>query len=339
MVGKLKFLLLPLSWILFLVLKMRHFLYDKGYQTSKEYDLPLICVGNLALGGTGKTPMSEYLIALLKPLYPLALLSRGYKRHSKGFILADDNATPTLIGDEPYQLFYKNKDIVVAVSEERTLGVERLLEHFKRKLVVILDDAMQHRKIKAGYYLLLSDYQHLFCDDFLLPVGHLRDLKERAHSAQSIIITKSPSDLTLKKASEIKKRLSLYTPNVYFTQILYSPVVKNLSDEMRLEDFLQKKFTLVTGIANPTPLIKYLKEKKQDFKHLQFPDHHSFSQAEIKALSQEPLILTTEKDFVRLKKELSNLYYLPITTQFIFEEDQKAFEREIFNFCDGFFKD
>lgn len=338
MVKKLKFLLLPLSWILFLVLKIRHFLYDKGYQTSKEYELPLICVGNLALGGTGKTPMSEYLIALLKPLYPLALLSRGYKRHSKGFILADDNATPTLIGDEPYQLFYKNRDIAIAVSEKRTLGVERLLEHFKRKLVIILDDAMQHRKIKAGYYILLSDYQNLFYNDFLLPVGHLRDLKQRAYSAQSIIITKSPSDLTQQKASEIRKKLYSYTKNIYFTQILYSSIVKNLSSEILLEDFLQNEFTLVTGIANPTHLLKYLKEKKKDFKHLQFPDHHSFSKAEIKALSQEPLILTTEKDFVRLKNELNNIYYLPINTQFIFEEDQKAFETEILNFCDSFFK-
>ena len=310
-----RFLLLPFAILYGLGVRLRHFLYDRGWLSSKRYHFPIVCVGNLAVGGTGKTPMVEYLVRLLGQ-EQVAILSRGYRRKTRGFILADDSATAMTLGDEPYQYHRKFPRATVAVCESRQEGIERLLEnpHFK---YIILDDAFQHRKVQAGTNLLLTSYDKLYTQDFLLPVGSLRDIRSRAHKAQIIIVTKCP-ELTQTEQEKIIQQLKpLPSQKVYFTSIAYSDRVYSHEDSQALKDFIATPFTLVTGIANPTPLVDFLEKQGASFEHLAYSDHHHFSNRELELLRQKGRILTTEKDYVRLEGALSTLYYLPIETQFL----------------------
>jgi len=310
-----RFLLLPFAILYGLGVRLRHFLYDRGWLSSKRYPFPILCVGNLAVGGTGKTPMVEYLVRLLGQ-EQVAVLSRGYRRKTKGFVLADDSATAMTLGDEPYQYHRKFPQATVAVCESRQEGIERLLEnpHFK---YIILDDAFQHRKVQAGTNLLLTSYGKLYTQDFLLPVGSLRDIRSRARKAQIIIVTKCP-ELTQAEQEKIIQQLKpLPSQKVYFTSIAYSDRVYSHEDSQALKDFIATPFTLVTGIANPTPLVDFLEKQGASFEHLAYSDHHHFSNRELEFLRQKRRILTTEKDYVRLKGALSTLYYLPIETQFL----------------------
>ena len=310
-----RFLLLPFAILYGLGVRLRHFLYDKGWLSSKHYPFPILCVGNLAVGGTGKTPMVEYLVRLLGQ-ERVAILSRGYRRKTKGFVLADDSATAMTLGDEPYQYHRKFPRATVTVCESRQEGIERLLEnpHFK---YIILDDAFQHRKVQAGTNLLLTSYDKLYTQDFLLPVGSLRDIRSRARKAQIIIVTKCP-ELTQAEQEKIIQQLKpLPSQKVYFTTIAYSDRVYSHEDSQALKDFIATPFTLVTGIANPTPLVDFLEKQGASFEHLAYSDHHHFSNRELELLRQKGRILTTEKDYVRLEGALSTLYYLPIETQFL----------------------
>ena len=310
-----RFLLLPFAILYGLGVRLRHFLYDRGWLSSKRYPFPILCVGNLAVGGTGKTPMVEYLVRLLGQ-EQVAILSRGYRRKTRGFILADDSATAMTLGDEPYQYHRKFPRATVAVCESRQEGIERLLEnpHFK---YIILDDAFQHRKVQAGTNLLLTSYDKLYTQDFLLPVGSLRDIRSRARKAQIIIVTKCP-ELTQAEQEKIIQQLKpLPSQKVYFTSIAYSDRVYSHEDSQALKDFIATPFTLVTGIANPTPLVDFLEKQGASFEHLAYSDHHHFSNRELEFLRQKGRILTTEKDYVRLEGALSTLYYLPIETQFL----------------------
>jgi len=310
-----RFLLLPFAILYGLGVRLRHFLYDRGWLSSKRYPFPILCVGNLAVGGTGKTPMVEYLVRLLGQ-EQVAILSRGYRRKTRGFILADDSATAMTLGDEPYQYHRKFPRATVAVCESRQEGIERLLEnpHFK---YIILDDAFQHRKVQAGTNLLLTSYDKLYTQDFLLPVGSLRDIRSRARKAQIIIVTKCP-ELTQAEQEKIIQQLKpLPSQKVYFTSIAYSDRVYSHEDSQALKDFIATPFTLVTGIANPTPLVDFLEKQGASFEHLAYSDHHHFSNRELEFLRQKERILTTEKDYVRLEGALSTLYYLPIETQFL----------------------
>lgn len=310
-----RFLLLPFAILYGLGVRLRHFLYDRGWLSSKRYPFPILCVGNLAVGGTGKTPMVEYLVRLLGQ-EQVAILSRGYRRKTKGFVLADDSATAMTLGDEPYQYHRKFPRATVAVCESRQEGIERLLEnpHFK---YIILDDAFQHRKVQAGTNLLLTSYDKLYTQDFLLPVGSLRDIRSRARKAQIIIVTKCP-ELTQAEQEKIIQQLKpLPSQKVYFTSIAYSDRVYSHEDSQVLKDFITTPFTLVTGIANPTPLVDFLEKQGASFEHLAYSDHHHFSNRELEFLRQKGRILTTEKDYVRLEGALSTLYYLPIETQFL----------------------
>lgn len=310
-----RFLLLPFAILYGLGVRLRHFLYDRGWLSSKRYPFPILCVGNLAVGGTGKTPMVEYLVRLLGQ-EQVAILSRGYRRKTKGFVLADDSATAMTLGDEPYQYHRKFPRATVAVCESRQEGIERLLEnpHFK---YIILDDAFQHRKVQAETNLLLTSYDKLYTQDFLLPVGSLRDIRSRAHKAQIIIVTKCP-ELTQTEQEKIIQQLKpLPSQKVYFTTIAYSDRVYSHEDSQALKDFIATPFTLVTGIANPTPLVDFLEKQGASFEHLAYSDHHHFSNRELELLRQKGRILTTEKDYVRLEGALSTLYYLPIETQFL----------------------
>ena len=310
-----RFLLLPFAILYGLGVRLRHFLYDRGWLSSKRYPFPILCVGNLAVGGTGKTPMVEYLVRLLGQ-EQVAILSRGYRRKTRGFVLADDSATAMTLGDEPYQYHRKFPRATVAVCESRQEGIERLLEnpHFK---YIILDDAFQHRKVQAGTNLLLTSYDKLYTQDFLRPVGSLRDIRSRARKAQIIIVTKCP-ELTQAEQEKIIQQLKpLPSQKVYFTSIAYSDRVYSHEDSQALKDFIATPFTLVTGIANPTPLVDFLEKQGASFEHLAYSDHHHFSNRELELLRQKGRILTTEKDYVRLEGALSTLYYLPIETQFL----------------------
>lgn len=310
-----RFLLLPFAILYGLGVRLRHFLYDRGWLSSKRYHFPIVCVGNLAVGGTGKTPMVEYLVRLLGQ-EQVAILSRGYRRKTRGFVLADDSATAMTLGDEPYQYHRKFPRATIAVCESRQEGIERLLEnpHFK---YIILDDAFQHRKVQAETNLLLTSYDKLYTQDFLLPVGSLRDIRSRARKAQIIIVTKCP-ELTQTEQEKIIQQLKpLPSQKVYFTSIAYSDRVYSHEDSQALKDFIATPFTLVTGIANPTPLVDFLEKQGASFEHLAYSDHHHFSNRELELLRQKGRILTTEKDYVRLEGALPTLYYLPIETQFL----------------------
>ena len=325
-----RFLLFPFAILYGLAVRLRHFLYDRGWLQSKQYPFPTLCVGNLAVGGTGKTPMVEYLIRLLGEKQ-VAVLSRGYRRKTKGFVLSDASATALTLGDEPFQYHRKFPQATIAVCESRQEGIERLLEHPNFQ-VILLDDAFQHRKVQAGLNLLLTSYSQLYTNDFLLPVGSLRDIRSRACKAQIILVTKCP-ELSEETQQKIIQQLQpLAYQQVFFTHIAYAEEVCREGESQPLEDFLSTPFTLVTGIANPTPLVSFLQSKGAHFTHLSYSDHHHFSEKEIASLSQHERLLTTEKDYVRFGNALSQLYYLPIKTQFLNEKDKEAFDKKILSF-------
>lgn len=328
----LRFLLFPLAFLYGILIRIRHFLYDNGWKKSTRYSLPIICIGNLSIGGTGKTPMTEFLIQFLKKHRKVAVVSRGYKRKTKGLIFADAKSTAETLGDEPFLYHKKHTDIQVVVSKKRTEAVDKLIENQPNTQVVVLDDAFQHRKIQAGFSIILTTFQNLFTDDFLLPMGELRDIKSRASKADCIIVTKCPSTLSEKEKNNIIKKIKPKShQSVFFTTIKYSDFVHNEKTTQSLNDWIKQPFTLVTGIANPTPLMLFLKQKNADFKQITFPDHHNFSSSEIEKLKQEKRILTTEKDFVRLYPKIENVHYLPIEIDFLFEQ-APLFEQKIMEF-------
>lgn len=303
--------------IYFLVTWFRNLAYDKGWFKSMSYNFPVVCVGNLSAGGTGKTPMVEYLIRLLKDETNLATLSRGYGRKTKGFLLAEHDITATELGDEPFQFYHKFKDeITVAVDEDRQHGISMLRALKSKPEVVILDDAFQHRKVKAGYNILLTTYANLYVDDFVLPTGNLREPKKGAKRANIIVVTKCPELLSQeeKEAIVLKLKPKVYQ-HVFFSHIGYNDSVLNETQKVVLNAL--KSFTLVTGIANAKPLVNYLKDQQLDFNHIEFKDHHNFTEDDVKKLSKLERIVTTEKDYMRLKNEdilKDKLYFLPIKT-------------------------
>lgn len=317
----LRYILFPVVPIYYFVTWLRNVLYDAGLKSSKSYDFPLICVGNLSVGGTGKTPMIEYLIRLLHYDYKIATLSRGYKRNTKGFLVADENANANAlsIGDEPFQFYKKFKNIIVSVDADRQNGIAQLRNLQSQPNVILLDDAFQHRKVKAGFNILLTAYGNLFTDDWLLPTGNLREPISGAKRANVIVVTKCPNNLSESEKKAIVQNIQpLQHQSVFFSHIVYSKMVYSQKGEKPLEDLKSKPITLVTGIANAQPLVDYLKSESLNFQHLNFKDHHEFSDTDIQNLKSKTCILTTEKDYVRLQSHFENeeqLYYLPIETQ------------------------
>ncbi|NNK73357.1 MAG: tetraacyldisaccharide 4'-kinase [Flavobacteriaceae bacterium] len=294
---------------------LRNRLYDWGLFSSKSFSVPLICVGNLNVGGTGKSPMIEFLIRLLKDDWRLATLSRGYKRTSRGFVLADENANHQSIGDEPYQFFTKFDSIDVAVDSNRIRGIECLLSKPHPPEVVLLDDAFQHRKVKAGLNILLTAYDDLYIDDMLLPTGNLREPKSGAARADIILVTKCPPDMTQDEKGVIESRLSINSyQDIFFSTISYSDLIYQQGASQPVEALKKGSFTLVTGIASAKPLVIYLKGLGLDFNHLEYPDHYNFSEKEIHHFDSMDMVLTTEKDYVRMKNYLKTdcVWYLPI---------------------------
>ena len=311
-------ILFPFALLYGAVVLLRNFLYDRRILRSTAHRIPVICTGNLSFGGTGKTPMTEYLVRLLKKEYRIAVLSRGYKRTSKGFYLAAGDPSAAYLGDEPYQYYRKFPGIYVAVDANRNRGVRRLTELPEPPDVVLLDDAFQHRKIKAKFNILLTAYAALYVDDLLFPAGNLRDSGREYKRADVVIVTKCPDGLSEKKRMEIAGKLKLKPDqHLFFTTIQYDTSLKSSRGNLHLEALKPRFFTLVTGIANPDPLVNFLEENALSFEHLKYPDHHRFSKKELLMLKQKKCIVTTEKDYVRLYPELTNLYYIPVKTSFI----------------------
>ena len=311
----LRYILFPIIPIYYIVTWTRNKLYDLGWKKGKSYSFPIICVGNLSVGGTGKSPMIEYLVRLLKTDYKVATLSRGYKRKTLGFKLADLNDSAKTIGDEPFQFYNKfGSDVLVAVDANRQHGIENLRNLTNKPDIILLDDAFQHRKVQAGFNILLTAYNDLYCNDFVLPTGNLREPKNGAKRADIIVVTKCPENISIQQKEQIKIELQPEANQlVVFSSIIYSKEVFLAEKSLKLTQL--KSFTLVTGIANPKPLLEYLQGLNLEFEHISFKDHHSFSEKEIAELAVLDCILTTEKDYMRLKDEIvlkNNLFYLPI---------------------------
>ena len=321
-----------------IITSVRNRLFDLGVLKSYVSEIPTIVVGNLSVGGTGKTPQIEYLIRLLRDSKKVAVLSRGYKRKTEGYILASENDTAETLGDEPYQYFRKFKEIDVCVDANRVRAIQNLENKSDKPEVILLDDAFQHRKVKGGFNVLLTSYDKLFYKDFMLPTGDLRESRRGAKRADAIIVTKCPDDLALSEQKFIEQNISSkYNKPVFFTKISYSNEIQGAST-ISVEDLKDYEVLLVTGIAKPKPLLKYLKSKHVIFEHMEYPDHHDFSEKDISEIekqyntlgSKRKLILTTEKDYVRIFAKLKNLHYLEIETAFIANE--KKIKKLIVNY-------
>ncbi len=327
----LRYLLFPFSILYGWITSIRNFLFDKGILKSYSFDIPIIAVGNLSVGGTGKTPQIEYLIRLLSPNYKIATLSRGYKRKSEGFVLANSNSNAEILGDEPFQIHQKFPNIHVAVDAQRKNGIEQLLKLDSKPEVILLDDAFQHRKVKAGFYILLSSFDDLYINDFMLPTGNLRESRSGAKRANVIIITKCPKDLSELAQQNIIKKIGLNVP-IFFSFIDYDSEVYNEFESKKVEEIIDVDKLLLAGIAKPEPFFAYLQAEKNV--KLVYPDHHHFSEKdieEIKNKANNKLIITTEKDYVRLKNQnLKSLFYLPIKSSFISKGDD--FNQTILNY-------
>ncbi|MFY0629194.1 MAG: tetraacyldisaccharide 4'-kinase [Flavobacteriaceae bacterium] len=333
-----RFLLFPFAVLYDLITTVRNYFYDVGVFKSTSFDIPIIAVGNLSVGGTGKTPQIEYLIRLLEQDKKVAVLSRGYKRHTKGFILINDSHVASDVGDEPLQFFKKFPSVSVAVDANRVNGIQQL-QKLVQPDVVLLDDAFQHRKVKAGSYILLTKYNDLYSSDFILPTGNLRESRRGAKRANVIVITKCPNDLSeLEQQKTIDKLKPLEGQKVFFSSISYHSKTKG-SHQLSLEELKDyDDIILITGIANPAPLVQFLEEKKCKINHLKFPDHHEFSAEDLERIkshlrvkAENKLLLTTEKDYMRLSKNISQLSYLEIEPMFL--GNKESFDSLLKSYC------
>ncbi len=313
----------PISLVYAVVVYLRNCLYTFGFFKSTSFKTPTICVGNLSVGGTGKTPMIEFLLSRLEANYKLAVLSRGYKRKSKGFVLADKSVKVEDLGDEPYQIFSKFPNSIVVVDSNRTRAITILEKDIKPQLI-LLDDAFQHRKVSCGFSILLTDYSNLYVDDWYLPMGNLRDSVSEAKRASVIIVTKCPEKLNQIEQKQIAKKLKpLLHQQILFSYLDYNNEIKGINNIITLKDLKGKKVVVVTGIARPKPLLTFLTNEGINVQHLEYNDHHFFTQQEINLLNTKELILTTEKDFVRLKGRVNNLFYITISHKFIGDGEQR----------------
>mgnify|MGYP000033730065 FL=1 len=339
--------LLPFSWIYGSIVRFRNWLFDMGLKKSKSFSIPIISVGNITVGGSGKTPHVEYLIRLLHDKAKIAVLSRGYKRKSHGYVLAEESTTMPEIGDEPFQMHQKFSDIYVAVDAKRARGIENLQndEATKDVDVVLLDDAFQHRYVKPGINILLVDYHRLIIYDKMLPAGRLREPLSGKNRADIVIITKCPKDLKPMEFRVLTKAMDLYPfQKLYFTSIDYD-TPKGVFEEKQIElDKLHDYHVLLlTGIASPKQMEHDLKPMTKDITNLSFGDHHSFKGKDIDRINDafesmpEPrIIITTEKDAVRLReteglyeKVKSNMYELPIKVSFMLDQQDNFNEKII----------
>ena len=340
-----RFLLLPISWLYHIALIIRHKLYDWHVLKSKSFEQPVICVGNLALGGTGKTPQVEYLINLLSEQYRVCVVSRGYRRKTKGFQLANPSCGPETIGDEPMQYVGKFNDVMVAVDENRNRAIELMNTMDRPPELYLLDDAFQHRSTQAGLNILLTAYNNLYCNDFLIPVGSLRDVRAAAKRADLIMVSKSPKDLDdIKKAEVIQKLNPLPHQNVYFSSLEYEELKEVNHQAYQVDSETADAVLLFCGVAHPEALEE---EMKRHYRHVElfaFPDHHPYTMNDVddiakryqKMAGEKRIVVTTEKDFARLTNspylcqfDSVPLFVAPISIKI---DEKEKFNEEILSY-------
>ena len=342
MIKFLRLFLFPFSIVYGLIILIRNKLYDWGIFKSTTFDLPVICVGNLVVGGSGKTPLTEYLVRLLEG-NKIAILSRGYGRKTKGFLLADESATAETIGDEPMQYYQKFKNITVAVCEDRVKGINLLKDNHD---LILLDDAYQHRAVKPGFSILLFEYEKLRHWQFLLPMGNLREHFANYDRANAILITKTPLPLNMMDQVAVRKNIdNRIDQRVSFAGIKYGDLIHLITHKVKPQINNETIF-LLTGIANPKPLVSYLSQYSSNIQPFEYPDHHNFSRENINSLinafnnhpAKEKIIITTEKDSQRLlsnnlKDLLLNLpvYFIPIETE-LAPKDKFTFDKNILDY-------
>jgi tetraacyldisaccharide 4'-kinase len=347
------FVLYPFSVVYRLITDIRNLLFDAGILPSEEFSIPVICVGNITVGGTGKTPHTEYLINLLRKEFKVALLSRGYKRKSDGFRIASMSSTVLEIGDEPLQVFRKFPEIISAVDTNRRNGIKTIMSQHPETDVIILDDGFQHRYVKPGLSILLTDYNRLITKDYLMPYGNLRENINNRKRASIILVTKAPEETPESELTDIKKKLN---PNnrqsLFFTSVSYGdllPLFENsVSESYKLSEIKPENYgvVLITGIAIPDSVRHFLGKYFREIVHLNYPDHHYFSKHDIEKIkttwhglrSEEKIIITTEKDAVRLR-EFTNIedsfkktfYYIPVGVSFL-RNEKHEFDNLIFDY-------
>ncbi|MBR4651215.1 MAG: tetraacyldisaccharide 4'-kinase [Prevotella sp.] len=352
--------LTPLSWLYGMVIWVRNLLFDTEVLKSRSFSVPVISVGNITVGGAGKTPHVEYLVKLLHNRVKTAVLSRGYKRKTKGFVVADRNTTIMDIGDEPYQMHQKFPDITVAVDKNRCHGIDMLMTNPETSGigVVLLDDAFQHRYVKPGINILLTDYHRIITDDMLLPAGRLREPVNGKDRADIVIVTKCPADIKPMEYRVLQRNMNLFPyQHLFFTTIRYSPLSPIFieANPLRQPDFNEKpeysantklpNVLLLTGIASPRQIIEDITPYCDKITHIQFADHHQFTASDAESINfaykmmpKPCVIVTTEKDAMRILdlKDLSkgvreNIYYLPISIEFL-QGDENKFNQIILNY-------
>ena len=330
--------LLPLSWLYGIGVRFRNFLFDVGILKSQDYKVPIISVGNITVGGTGKTPHVEYLVKLLKDQFNVAVLSRGYKRKSRGYVLADKDTPMQQIGDEPYQMKQKFPGITVAVDKNRRRGIAQLTEDDKVD-VILLDDAFQHRYVKPGVNILLVDYHRLIIYDKLLPAGRLREPLPGKNRADIVIVTKCPKELKPMEYRVITRAMNLFPyQTLYFSTLEYGelrPVFPHVRSNVTLSQLSNHNVLLLTGIASPRQLKEDLTPLAKSVTPMTFADHHNFSHKDLNRLSatfeampSPKVIITTEKDATRLNatEELGDelrkaFYVIPVNIKFMLEQE------------------
>ena len=338
-------LLYPFALIYGTVAALRRWLYRSGLCKAYQAPIPTISVGNLSVGGTGKTPHVEYLIRLLSNQYKIATLSRGYKRKTKGFVLANDidpqQLSAELIGDEPLQFFTKFPHIKVAVDEKRKDGIQQLLQCFPDLQYIILDDCYQHLQVKPNLNILITEYQNPYTKDYPLPLGRLREFRSAARYADMVIVSKCPADMTEVQRSEMAQLLKLQDyQQLYFTTMRYGELTALNECGKKQQVTAQTEVVVLTAIAHPEPLVEYLSEKFNIIHHYRFADHHYFSEKEIEEIyfrffyenSENRVLVTTEKDSMRLiysnmSKILEDipLFVQPIEPKFLFQGEEQIF--------------
>jgi tetraacyldisaccharide 4'-kinase len=332
-----------------LVVSIRNEMFDLKILPSREFDLPVISVGNITVGGTGKTPHTEYIINLLKSSLKVATLSRGYKRKTRGFLLVNTDSTVKQVGDEPLQIKQKFSDIIVAVDAKRVRGIEKLLDLLDKPEVIVLDDAFQHRYVTPGMNILLTDYDRLITKDSLLPYGRLRESASNRERANIIIVTKCPAQIKPIDERIITKELFIRPyQQLYFTRLEYGDAQPVFPGETILENNLMNgtAVLLFTGIANSDPLKEYLVHRSHNILEIRFPDHHNYSSKDLDEIvakfntlpEGKRVMFTSEKDMVQIRDTANvpdiirkNLYYIPLTISFLNDAD-KDFERKILKY-------
>lgn len=337
-------ILKPLSWLYSGVTGMRNLLFDRGCCKSASFDIPVMCVGNITVGGTGKTPHTEYLVSLIKDSVRTAVLSRGYGRATSGYLLADSTSDSRSVGDEPFQIHSRFPDICVAVCEDRAEGVRRLLSETDTQ-AVILDDAFQHRRISPSLNILLTDWNRLLTDDCVMPAGRLRESAKGRRRADIIIVTKCPDSITSDDMDCLSSKLAVKPgQKVFFSTFSYGQPY-SFTDGSPLES--DAGILAVTGIAQPMPLVRKIESDGRKVKLLAFPDHHDYSardigkiQSELDAMGPDTVIMTTQKDAARLRSmELpaglaSRIFIMPVSVRFI--KGGQEFDNLIINHLESF---